>query len=159
MSKVYCSSSNLLPEYVITFFMTSTVIQIIKVPYENYRKVFRASQRNVERELGAVHSASTDLANRAESGNVDNEEVLKAIDTMIGRVENLKRKVCGFLPICVIRILCFGISFRTCKKQQGSLPRMSCVNACTILPKLRLYQRLACQNLRGGQIQGSTGGL
>lgn len=73
----------------------------IKVPYENYRKVFRASQKNVERELGAVHNTSIELANRAAVGNVDKEEVLKSIDGMIGRVENLKRKVCDYIQILV----------------------------------------------------------
>jgi len=64
-----------------------------RVPYENYRKVFRASQKNVERELGMVYNTSTDLAKRATLGDLDKEEVLKSIDGMIGRVENLKRKL------------------------------------------------------------------
>ncbi|KAF9467871.1 CTLH/CRA C-terminal to lish motif domain-containing protein [Collybia nuda] len=64
-----------------------------RVPYENYRKVFRTSQKHVERELGAVQSTSADLANRAKNGKVGKEEVLNSIEGMIGRVENLKRKL------------------------------------------------------------------
>ena len=65
----------------------------MQVPYENYRKIFRTSQRHVERELGAVLTASNELANRATSGTLDTDDVLKSMDNMIGRVENLKRKV------------------------------------------------------------------
>jgi macrophage erythroblast attacher len=59
----------------------------MQVPYENYRKIFRTSQRHVERELAAVLTTSNDLANQA------TDDVLKSMDNMIGRVENLKRKV------------------------------------------------------------------
>jgi macrophage erythroblast attacher len=68
------------------------------VPYENYRKIFRTSQKNVERELGAVLSTSKDLSSRASSGSVDQEAALKSVDGMIGRVENLKRKVHSMTP-------------------------------------------------------------
>lgn len=59
-----------------------------RVPHENYRKVFRASQRNIERELGSVLSASADLQTCAKG-----EEAVQAVDGMINRVENLKRKL------------------------------------------------------------------
>lgn len=64
-----------------------------QVPYENYRKVFRASQRNIERELGNVQTTSNDLQKRTKSNEVDLEDATKAVDGMITRVENLKRKV------------------------------------------------------------------
>ncbi|TFK34451.1 CTLH/CRA C-terminal to lish motif domain-containing protein [Crucibulum laeve] len=64
-----------------------------RVPYENYRKVFRNSQRNVERELGAVQTTASDLAKRASTGELGRDEAMSAIDGMIGRVENLKRKL------------------------------------------------------------------
>ena len=67
-----------------------------KVPYETYRKVFRISQKNIERELGAVQSASSDLSKRYKPGDdhTDSQEAIKTIDGMIGRIDNLKRKVC-----------------------------------------------------------------
>jgi macrophage erythroblast attacher len=44
------------------------------------------------------------LANRATAGNVDKEEVLKSIHGMIGRVENLKRKVGHFSTNCAFDV-------------------------------------------------------
>jgi macrophage erythroblast attacher len=64
-----------------------------RVPYENYRKVFRTTQKNIERELGAVQIAVSDLSKRAKSGTQTPQDATKSIDGMIGRVENLKRKV------------------------------------------------------------------
>ncbi|KIK20479.1 hypothetical protein PISMIDRAFT_657461 [Pisolithus microcarpus 441] len=64
-----------------------------RVPYENYRKVFRASQRNIEKELGSVLSLSNDLQKRPVADDGSLEETVKAVDGMIGRVENLKRKL------------------------------------------------------------------
>jgi len=100
MLKVCWFLSSRSPEYVHCFTCLDQKSFPHQVPYENYRKVFRASQKNVERELGAVQSTANDLANRAASGNVDKEEVLKSIDGMIGRVENLKRKVGNFSRNC-----------------------------------------------------------
>lgn len=64
-----------------------------RVPYENYRKVFRTSQKNLEKELGAVQTLSNDLSKRAKASKETPQDATKAIDGMIGRVENLKRKV------------------------------------------------------------------
>lgn len=63
-----------------------------QVPYENYRKVFRTSQKYVERELGAVQNASNELLKHADS-NEDNGDMVKSLDAMIARVEGLKKKV------------------------------------------------------------------
>jgi len=65
----------------------------VRVPYENYRKVFRTSQRNVEKEFGPLQNTSNDLLNRAKAGTLSGEEALKSIEGMIGRVESLKRKL------------------------------------------------------------------
>ncbi|GJE85210.1 CTLH/CRA C-terminal to LisH motif domain-containing protein [Phanerochaete sordida] len=64
-----------------------------RVPYENYRKVFRASQKNIEKELGALQTAAADLARKAQSGAVSQEDATKAVDGMLKRAENLKRKL------------------------------------------------------------------
>ncbi|KAH9836322.1 CTLH/CRA C-terminal to lish motif domain-containing protein [Rhodofomes roseus] len=64
-----------------------------RVPYENYRKVFRTSQKNIEKELGAVQTAASDIAKRAKPESSDAEDAIKAVDGMITRVENLKRKL------------------------------------------------------------------
>ncbi|PCH35195.1 hypothetical protein WOLCODRAFT_91464 [Wolfiporia cocos MD-104 SS10] len=65
-----------------------------RVPCENYRKVFRTSQKNIERDLGTVQAAASDLAKRgilSSSGGED--DAIAAVDGMISRVENLKRKL------------------------------------------------------------------
>ncbi|PPQ80552.1 hypothetical protein CVT25_001586 [Psilocybe cyanescens] len=64
-----------------------------RVPYENYRKIFRTSQKNVERELGGVQNTTNELLSRASKGNVSPEDAVKSIDNMIGKIENLKRKL------------------------------------------------------------------
>ncbi|KAI9509052.1 CTLH/CRA C-terminal to lish motif domain-containing protein [Russula earlei] len=64
-----------------------------RVPYENYRKVFRAAQKNIERELGAIQAASNDLGRNAQNVCKDTQEAIKSLEGMIGRVESLKRKV------------------------------------------------------------------
>ncbi|EJC98292.1 uncharacterized protein FOMMEDRAFT_129613 [Fomitiporia mediterranea MF3/22] len=63
-----------------------------RVPYEAYRKLFRTSQKYIERELGAVQTASKDLSKHTKS-NYDPSVALKSIDTMMSKVEGLKRKL------------------------------------------------------------------
>lgn len=65
----------------------------VRVPYENFRKVFRTSQRNVEKEFGPLQHASDVLVSQAQVGALTTEEALKSVDGMIGRVESLKRKL------------------------------------------------------------------
>ncbi|KAJ7167334.1 CTLH/CRA C-terminal to lish motif domain-containing protein [Mycena crocata] len=64
-----------------------------RVPYENYRKVFRTTQRNVERDLKAVQSTANELARQSSSGAVSSDAAFESIDAMIANVENLKRKL------------------------------------------------------------------
>ncbi|TFL04711.1 CTLH/CRA C-terminal to lish motif domain-containing protein [Pterulicium gracile] len=60
-----------------------------RVPCENYRKVFRTSQKYVEKELGGINTTCNDASTKSLSP----EESLKAIDSMLSRAENLKRKL------------------------------------------------------------------
>ncbi|KAI0346684.1 hypothetical protein BDW22DRAFT_1405428 [Trametopsis cervina] len=67
-----------------------------RVPYENYRKVFRTSQKHIEKELGALQTAAADLARKARSSagsGMSVEETTKTIDGMIKRAEGLKKKL------------------------------------------------------------------
>ncbi|KAH9979750.1 CTLH/CRA C-terminal to lish motif domain-containing protein [Russula compacta] len=64
-----------------------------KVPYENYRKVFRTAQKNIERELGAIQSSSNDLARNAQNSCQDTQEAVESLEVMIGKVEGLQRKL------------------------------------------------------------------
>ncbi|KAF7972879.1 hypothetical protein HWV62_16666 [Athelia sp. TMB] len=63
-----------------------------RVPYENYRKVFRATQRALEKELQHVQAAAADLARRADSPQSSSAN-LAAVEGMIAKVEGLKRKL------------------------------------------------------------------
>jgi macrophage erythroblast attacher len=56
--------------------------------------VFRTSQKNIEKELGALQIAAADLVRKAQTGEAAPEDAVKAVDGMMKRVENLKRKVC-----------------------------------------------------------------
>ena len=67
------------------------------MPYENYRKVFRTSQKNIEKEMGAVQTAANELAKK-DTPETDPDATVKAIDGMIARVEGLKRKVGHLAP-------------------------------------------------------------
>ncbi|KAI0760120.1 CTLH/CRA C-terminal to lish motif domain-containing protein [Fomes fomentarius] len=62
------------------------------VPYENYRKVFRTSQKNIEKEMCAVQTAANELAKK-DTPEADADATVRAIDGMIARVESLKRKL------------------------------------------------------------------
>lgn len=73
------------------------------MPYENYRKVFRTSQKNIEKEIGAAQNIANDLAKKDPSVSED-DATIKAIDGMISRVEGLKRKV--HLPVKPLSIRC-----------------------------------------------------
>ncbi|KAI0090385.1 CTLH/CRA C-terminal to lish motif domain-containing protein [Irpex rosettiformis] len=64
-----------------------------RVPYENYRKVFRTSQKNIEKELGAIQTAASELARKARSGAANPEDALRSIDAMMKRAEGLKKKL------------------------------------------------------------------
>ncbi|KAJ3742729.1 CTLH/CRA C-terminal to lish motif domain-containing protein [Lentinula detonsa] len=64
-----------------------------RVPYENYRKVFRSSQKHLEREYGAIQSAVEDVSTSVKTGTVKRDEIASAIDEMISRMEMLKRKL------------------------------------------------------------------
>ena len=60
------------------------------MPYEAYRKVFRTSQKYIEREFGAVQTTTKELTQQSKSNNL--KDMSQSVDNMITRVEGLKRK-------------------------------------------------------------------
>jgi macrophage erythroblast attacher len=64
-----------------------------QVPYENYRKVFRTSQRAVEKEFSAIQSLSQTIV--GQSG----QDAAASLDAMISKVDGLKRKVSIIIPL------------------------------------------------------------
>ncbi|TFK73498.1 hypothetical protein BDN72DRAFT_814449 [Pluteus cervinus] len=64
-----------------------------KVPYENYRKAFRTSQRNIERDFTPVQNTANELLANAKRGSLNAQDAISSIEGMIGKVESLKRKL------------------------------------------------------------------
>ena len=78
------------------------------------------SQKNIERELGAVQTAANDLSKRGKAGGgiLNPQDAVNTIDGLISRVENLKRKV-RFNPPSSNRPpdSCLVVSLQTYRKQ------------------------------------------
>jgi len=94
-----------------------------QVPYENYRRIFRTSQKHVERDFGSIQNTANDVVSRGSSESLTQDEIVKSIDNMIGKVENLKRKV----RICLLsteRYTTNFLSFQIYTKLPGNRPRM-----------------------------------
>lgn len=78
----------------------------------------------MEKDFGPLQNASNDLVNRARAGTLNDEEALKSIDSMIGRVESLKRKVRLFtLPCLAYSLITSRASIHNCdsKRQLSDL--------------------------------------
>lgn len=78
------------------------VVVQLQVPYENYRKIFRISQKSIEKELAGVQISANELAVRAAAGDVEPESAVATIEAMMSRVENLKQKVSTFSSPCIL---------------------------------------------------------
>lgn len=61
----------------------------IRVPYENYRRVFKMSQKNIEKDMVAVQNLAVELS----SQDLEQEAAIKSVDTMIAKIEGLKQKL------------------------------------------------------------------
>ncbi|KAI1920158.1 GID complex subunit containing RING finger motif [Ophidiomyces ophidiicola] len=66
---------------------------LLRVPYELARRNFKSTQRVVEREREQILPILKDTANASLSGTQDTAQTLEALDTMIARMQNLKRKM------------------------------------------------------------------
>ncbi|KAL1918931.1 uncharacterized protein VTP21DRAFT_2312 [Calcarisporiella thermophila] len=65
----------------------------IKAPFEQIRKTLRTSQRHFEKEFGHLSSNAQELVQRATQDALTKEDAAKAIDTMVMRLQGLKRKL------------------------------------------------------------------
>ncbi|KAI9786866.1 MAG: GID complex subunit containing RING finger motif [Geoglossum umbratile] len=66
---------------------------LLRLPHELLRKNFKASQRHVEREREAVLASLRTTANSALADEATPPQTLASIDTMITRMQGLKRKL------------------------------------------------------------------
>lgn len=65
--------------------------QSLRVPFEQYKKLIRANCRVVEKELSAVVSGASEVA---DSVDVSRDEAFDRLTSLVPRLQGLKRKVC-----------------------------------------------------------------
>ncbi|KAJ1974014.1 GID complex subunit containing RING finger motif [Dimargaris xerosporica] len=65
----------------------------LRVPHEQLKKSYRQSQKHLEKDLGAVSHAMDDLRQRVTAKTVDSDTAQPALDSMLNRLEDLKRKL------------------------------------------------------------------
>jgi macrophage erythroblast attacher len=61
---------------------------LLRVPYEQYRRAFRSTQRVIDKEFNTLSAAANDLATQPNT-----EKAAASLDAMIARVEALKRRL------------------------------------------------------------------
>ena|ERR1700731_3695328 len=122
-----------------------------EIPYEHCRKVFRLFQKNIERELGAVQTASKDVAKRA--GVMNQEEAVQSVQAMINRVDSLKRKVraMAYSRKSYLRPLPRPSSYQTSRRLSVDLRKTSCERDLSTWSPLRLLLQPELQNTPLGQ--------
>ncbi|OMP09104.1 hypothetical protein COLO4_05799 [Corchorus olitorius] len=64
--------------------------QFLRVPFEHYRKTIRANQRTVEKEVSAVISSVTDVA---DSNELSKADAVLNLTSLVCRLQGLKRKL------------------------------------------------------------------
>lgn len=64
--------------------------QFLRVPFEHYKKTIRANHRVAEKEVSAVISSVTEAADR---DNMSTEEAVHHFNSLVSRLQGLKRKV------------------------------------------------------------------
>lgn len=64
--------------------------RLTKAPYESVRRQFRATQKHVERDMGALKNSSKELSKKP---NMTSQDAIKALDAMIAKVDGLNKKV------------------------------------------------------------------
>jgi len=75
----------------VAIFMMETEHALLKAPYETINKVFRNSQRLIEKEISQVVIAASELNKRKDT--VSEEEAYKYLDKLVTRLNGLKRKL------------------------------------------------------------------
>ncbi|CAO3645772.1 unnamed protein product [Cunninghamella blakesleeana] len=76
---------------------TDTIIELeqpfIKVPYEQLKKSFRHTSKNIDKELTDLHEKIEKCLLAAERNEITSETATTIIDDLLKRIEKLKRKV------------------------------------------------------------------
>lgn len=61
--------------------------QLLRVPFEHYKKTIRANHRVVEKEVSAVISGIPD------SAGISRDDAIQHLNSLVSRLQGLKRKV------------------------------------------------------------------
>ena len=69
--------------------------QLLRVPFEHYKKTIRANHRSLEKEVSSVVSSVGDLADNDWSKDV----AVSRLTSLVSRLQGLKRKVGSFLHL------------------------------------------------------------
>jgi hypothetical protein len=67
---------------------------LLKVPLELIRRNFKSAQRNIDKETKAISASLNEAAQKAQLGSASPDETIASIESMIRRMQTLKRKVC-----------------------------------------------------------------
>ncbi|KAK6843708.1 hypothetical protein PG987_004568 [Apiospora arundinis] len=69
---------------------------LLRLPFELLRKNFRSAHFEVERDGSFVKNTLKDTATSAMNGKASPDDVLKSLDSMLARMQGVKRKLSGF---------------------------------------------------------------
>ncbi|GLT93164.1 hypothetical protein SLE2022_109660 [Rubroshorea leprosula] len=64
--------------------------QLVRVPFEHYKKTIRANHRAVEKEVSAVISGVADVA---DSADISKDDAVSHLSSLVSRLQGLKRKL------------------------------------------------------------------
>ncbi len=64
---------------------------LVKTPFEGLNRVFRSSQKNVEKEISQILLLVSELDKKKDK--ISKEEAAKSLDKLVTRLQGLKRKV------------------------------------------------------------------
>jgi len=88
---------------------------LLKVPLELIRRNFKSAQRNIDKETKAITASLNEAAQKAQLGRASPEETIASVDSMVKRMQTLKRKVCSSPSVLATH----RHSSRTCKQRKS----------------------------------------
>lgn len=65
--------------------------QLLRVPFEHYKKTIRSNHRTAEKEVSSVISGVSDAAD----SDLSRDEAVDQLSSLVSRLQGLKRKVCS----------------------------------------------------------------
>ncbi|KAJ3330582.1 GID complex subunit containing RING finger motif [Blyttiomyces sp. JEL0837] len=66
---------------------------LIKVPLEQFKKSFKSSQKNLEKDIGSVNTGIDSMIGKIKEGTATETDAIKSLDGILLKLNNLKRKL------------------------------------------------------------------